>query len=142
MSLEESINNLDRITKEVALEIEHGSSEGILQLVELILDKLDTFGLIIKNDGKIIYVNKSLIAYLKGCNLTANIGDNVYNSLLGQEIAPEWCPVKKAIESRKIIFDIFTSPKTGNKYRTICIPLLYDGVSAVIDFFWRLDAGN
>ena len=134
MSLEMSINNLDRINKELALELKEKKIGEKLKIVEFILDNLKTKAIIITSDYEILYFNKSFGDFFGKYNLKVNLGDNWWQKMYDSPIPKEWCPVKEAIASKKVIKKIIDGEITKSKYSFVCVPLIYNGISGVIAF--------
>ena len=65
-------------------------------------------------------------------NLDVKTGDDAYKQLYNLDKPPEWDPFMPAIIHRRVTIREFISPATKRKYGIIAIPLIYNGVSAVI----------
>lgn len=137
MSLEQRINKLDDITKQLALEIKEGNSTNTLKLLEYILDKVNTKAIIVKEDYTILYLNQALEEFFREHNLDITVGMNWWERFYNSQSPLDWCPIKKTIESKKVTKQVLNGELTKKKLEIICIPLLYNGVSGVIAFFWE-----
>ena len=129
--IDNTMNNLRRLTQELAEEIKYDEVGPMFKFCKLIFDNLKTKVVIIDTKGIIKYMNKTLLDYASKFNLDLKVGNNWYIPC-GFDKEPEIYPAKEAIENRQVIHAIFKSKKTGNTLDIIAIPLIFNGVSGAI----------
>jgi hypothetical protein len=134
MTLEENVNNLKRLTQELAEEVHHEEYGDAFKYIHLLFDKVESYIVILDNDCKILYLNPSVIKNCKEkLGISVGVGDNCLKLLKdGKELCKD-CVVKTCVNQRKVLNQIIISPNTGIKYWKTCIPLVYNGVSGVIE---------
>ena len=133
MSLEENVNNLKRLTQELAEEIHHKENGNMFKFMKLLFNNIESFVTIVDEDCNMLYLNPSAIKFSKEMvNLDMKEGDNCLE-WIGDKKFCEDCIVKPCMNQKKILNQVMTSPITHKKYWRTCIPLVYDGVSGVIE---------
>jgi hypothetical protein len=132
--LENHIQELENITHKLALEVHRGVHGPTYEFCQLVLNNLQTPALIIGNTYEIIYLNNCARKYIKEkTDISVRLGKTCYKEVFNLNDVCNGCPVKLAIDNRKVYFVDFISPKTSLKYSVICIPLIYDGVAGAIE---------
>jgi hypothetical protein len=98
-----------------------------------VIDNIDNYVSVVTPDLKLYMINKKMEKMLKDrLNLNVKIGESAYKQLYNLDCPPEWDPFMPAIVHRRVTIREFISPSTKRKYGIIAIPLIYNGVSAVI----------
>ena len=130
------LSKLKEITEEIAREIKSKENGEIFKLLTLIFDNIDTLAIMVDEKSRILYVNKAEQDYLKQFNIRLSKGHFLYKDLLGVDQSPDWCPIKKALETRQIVIieKDGEGPRVGHKFTITAIPLLYDGVAGAVVF--------
>jgi len=135
-NLNNRINKLKILTKELAKEIEHEDSTHVLDFIKLILDSVKSPAFIIDINYNLLYANLEAERLGKkyGVYTEAGIGKKCYEiQYPGQNKPCNNCPAKKAIKSKKVENTEWVSGNSNAKYMVTDIPLLYNGVAGVIE---------
>jgi hypothetical protein len=138
-----SLQNLKRITKELAEEIHEDrlyDSDSVFCLVTTLLDHIPVLCEIVSPDYEIIYVNEYTKNHVKRMGGDEpKVGGKCFAEMFGVDHPCDKCPLKKAIESGDINAIDFVAPHDdGGRYdvgmggNLIAIPLKWNGTSAVI----------
>jgi hypothetical protein len=129
-TLTEKLNSsfaLDFINKET------DSSMLRLKTFQTVIDNMDNYVAVVTPDLKLSMINKKMRKMLKDrLNLDVCIGQEAYHQLYGFDKPPEWDPFLPAIKHKRVTIREFISPTTKRKYGIIAIPMIYNGVSAVV----------
>ena len=132
--LENNIQDLEVITRKLALEVHKGVHGPTYEFCQLVLNNLQTPALIIGNNYEIVYLNDCARQFIEEkLNVSIRLGKTCYKEAFNLDDVCKGCPVKMAIDNRKVYFVDFLSPKTSLRYSVICIPLIYDGVAGAIE---------
>lgn len=112
-----------------------------LNAFQHVIDNIDNYITVVTPDLKLYMINKKMKKMLKDrLNLDVKIGEDAYKQLYNLDKPPEWDPFMPAIVHRRVTIREFISPATKRKYGVIAIPLIYNGVSAVIGIATDEDA--
>jgi hypothetical protein len=141
------LENLKKITMELAQDL-RDDDESILKLkldtkqrkftldiLQVVLDNLDEFAFLVNNKAEVILMNKKLSEDLNNLKIKCNVGDCWYNIFGGKELST--FPIQNSFKNREIQVGTWVSPLKFT-YRYICIPLKYNGVSAVLGLATRI----
>jgi hypothetical protein len=138
------LESLRRITHELAMdlreeEIRADTSHSVftLKTLQVVLDNLDELAAIVNTKDETILINKKFKEDLERLGFKYKMYDKWY-TLIGFKEKPLYNPINKAVQTRDIIIEEWISPQTNKKYRTVCIPLIYNGVSAVLALAKRI----
>ena len=102
--------------------------------MKLLFDNVESYIAIIDKDCNLLYLNPSAIKnYKDRTGFTIQIGDKCIKLLQNNPEFCKDCSARKSITNKKVFNEIILSPNTGIKYWRTCIPLVYDGVSGVIE---------
>lgn len=124
-----NLRSLKKITKELANEVLKDDSGPMFQLMTLFFDNIKTPVSIITPDYKLLYMNP---IKKKMCLKKMKKGiDYCYKLFFNRKKACTYCPVRKTIRSRSVSTYSYDNGD-GSKVKTTCIPLIYNGVSAVV----------
>ena len=97
------------------------------------INNMDNYVAVVTPDLKLAMINKKFTQMLKDrLGLCPCIGDNVYKTLYNLDELPVWDPFIPAIKHKRVTIREFISPTTKQKYGIIAIPMIYNGVSAVV----------
>lgn len=142
MSLEDSVNNLRRLTQELAEEIRYEEYGQAFKFMRLIFDNIESYITIMDSNCKILYINPSAIKSAKDLlNVDLHVGSNCKDIInIINPIHCKDCLARACINKRKVLNEIFGSIKTGKKYWRTCIPLAYNGISGVIEIWEKHNA--
>ena len=142
MSLEKNINNLKRITQELAGEIHDKEYGDMFRFMRLLFDRVESYVSIVDKNCNLIYINPSAIRnYKERTGGDIEIGDKCIKLLQNNPEFCKECLAKDCINQKIILNKVFISPNTGLKYWRTCIPLIYDGVSGVIEILEKYNGG-
>lgn len=98
-----------------------------------VIDNMDNYVAVITPNLKLQMINSKMNIMLKErLGICVCQGDDVYKTLYGLNEPPEWDPFLPAIKHRRVTIREFISPVTKRKYGIIAIPMIYNGVSAVV----------
>ena len=128
-----NLDGLKRLTKELAEEIEYHEEGPSFKFIKLILDSVKSPVVIISNDFKTIYLNPLAIAMGEKYGIDTSLYVHCYEAVMGINSPCKGCPAKRALKSKQIENTEWISPVSGIKYMVTDIPLIYDGVSGVIE---------
>lgn len=132
--IDNTINNLKRLTKELAEEIKNEEYGRMFDFCKLIFSNLNTYVIIIGLDEKIKYMNPSLSKYLKSVDSDLKVGDIWYKNWDSKSI-PKDHPSCEALKTRTVVHKKLEYPKLKSTYDVIAIPLIYNGISGTICLF-------
>lgn len=126
------MTNLDKlkdVTKELAEQLQYGQPGPLFSLVAMIMDNIRSPIAIIDKNYKVLYMNPVLKDEL-------GRGDEIdhltcYQLYFNEGVPCVSCPVRKTLETRKVEVINYVDVR-GDEITTTCIPLIYNGVSAVI----------
>ena len=131
-NLDISIEQLKKVTSELAIEIHSESEEKkeVLKMLSCVFDMVEEIVIILNIDCETEYINPFAIEMIKNVSKT-NIkkGDHICKEVFGENLPCSMCITKKAIETRKVVMDKFTSPSSKKTYTVMAIPLLYNGTA-------------
>lgn len=131
------LDNLQRLTHELAEEIHKKENGYMFEFIKLLFNNIESFVSVLDDKCNILYINPSAIEFAKEhINLDVKIGDNCLLWSHNIENCKN-CIVKNCMYQKKVLNEIMISPNTGIKYWRTCIPLVYNGVSGVIEIVER-----
>lgn len=139
MSLDDNVNNLKRLTQELAEEIHRDEEGRAFKFIKTLFNNIESFVAVVDDECNIIYINPSAVKFAKD-NLKLDItkGDNCL-LWIKDKMFCENCIVKNCMNQKKILNEIMISPNTKLRYWRTCIPLVYNGVSGVIEIAEKYD---
>ena len=131
---------LKKLTKELNNEIRNNIESGpVFGMLKSYFDDFETLIVIIRvSDKKVLYMNKAT------CNKIISIGENPKHFInspcigLSMKNCPlkDACPIEECGKTKKVILRTnVKSPLSENRYHVVCLPLRYNGVSAVIEMW-------
>lgn len=138
---------LKKLTTELAEDLRDDSEEILclklntkqrkftLDLLQTVLDNLDEFAFLVNDKAQVILINKSLKTDLDNLDIKLDVGECWYKLFGGKENSS--FPVQDAFKTKEVLVGTWNSPMKFT-YRYICIPLIYDGVSAVLGLAKRI----
>ena len=134
------LNNLQRLTQELAEEIHYEEYGHVFKLMSLIFDNVESYVVIIDTNCKLLYINPAAIKACKDLvNIDINTGDNCIKMMQSNPELCKDCLAKSCINQKKVLNEVTISPNTNIKYWRTCIPLAYDGISGVIEILEKLN---
>jgi len=135
-SLEERILDLEKLTRNLALEVKNESEGPMYSYCIDILNKIKTPAVVISKDYNLIYMNEAGIKYFKQDLITCGlkIHSKCYKELYNLDNVCEEYIVKKSIEN-KHVYMYNTKLHNDNKYLIVVIPLIYNGTSGAIQLY-------
>lgn len=122
------LDDLRRITYELASEVESGAEGPTFDIVTFILDQINSPAMILNDDLEVIYQNGGMTEWL----------DQDYEgrkcfSALDRESPCEDCDALRSLETKKVIHgENSLSPNSASK---VTIPLIFNGVSGTMILF-------
>jgi len=134
--MSENLNKLNRLTKELAEEIKYEETGPALKFCKLILGSIKSPAFIIDKDYNLIYGNPEAERLGKKYNVftKSGIGKKCYEvQYPGQGGPCKDCPAIKAIKTKKVENTEWKSKNSKITYMVTDIPLVYNGVSGVIE---------
>jgi hypothetical protein len=105
-----------------------------LQILQVVIDNIDEFAVLVNKRAEIILMNKKLKSDLDSLGLTINPGEQWYK-IWGKE--DRTFPIQKAFKTKETLVGVWDSPMKF-RYKYVCIPFIYDGVSAVLGIAKRI----
>jgi len=133
-SITADIEEIKSITARIAKELgEPPAASHLLTFLKLIFDNLKSYVLIIGADNTILYMNPAVAEGMTRYGLKCNVGDKCYKTFYLKDSPCDHCFAKEAIETRHVVFNSLESPFDHKQYLSICIPLIVNGVSGVIE---------
>ena len=103
-------------------------------IFKTIIDKIDNYVIVIDTNLKVVMVNQlAQDLILKATGKCINAGDDWYKVVFGLDSPPHWDPLTRAIKTRKVVLKTIESPLSKKKFCTINIPVIYNGVSGVVE---------
>jgi hypothetical protein len=140
---DECLKTLRRLTSEITADksnreitFDDAKFPFTARYLQVVIDNIDEMVAIFNPKLEIIIMNKTLFNDLTALGLKPAIGKNWYDIIKVQPDSNE--PIARAMRERDVIVSEWQSPNTKFKYRYICIPLLYDGMSAVLGIAKRI----
>ena len=128
-----NLDNLKRLTKELAEEVEYQEHGIAFKFIKLILDSIKSPAFIITREYDTVYLNPTAIKMAKKYGISTELGVKCYNVLFHKDEPCKECPVTRALKTRRVENTEWKSPLTGKKYMVTDIPLLFNGVAGVIE---------
>jgi len=132
------LNKLKELTYELAEEIQGNLHAGpLFGLLMSYFDTVNTYVSIIRNDKTVLYLNKAARERIEELGLDPDdYIDEVCVGLRDQCGLVNNCPLEECIETKKIVVrHNIKSPITDIRYTVVCMPLVYNGVSAVVEMW-------
>lgn len=128
-----NLEPLKKVTQELALEVRAlGHDSEMLEFMSLILENVQSAALILDDEDTVVYMNTLAAQTISNLGTEVSVGEKWYKAW-GLDAPPlEDYPARKAIETRKVVCEEYTSPFSGTKFKVTSIPLIYDGVSGTI----------
>lgn len=121
------------VTRELAEDIVEKDDGKIWKLFTLVFDNVQSSVVIVSPDLRVLYANPyAKSEALKKANVTIHEGGKCYKEFWALKKACKFCSVKRAISKRQIITGRETSTWSGSVFEVTCVPLLHNGVSAVL----------
>ena len=131
--LKEIDNNLKEITYRIANEIRYKELGPAFKFLQLILNNVRDPAFVISSKSmKILYANKAAKKIVKEKLGKTNIVGKPCYHIFNRDKMCEDCLVFESIKEKKVMTRIIQTPN-HNPYVCTCIPLIYNGVSAVIE---------
>ena len=130
-----NLNKLKELTSELALEIESNKHGSFWNLITYVLDSIASPTAIISRNHTLLYINKETQKRFDECSFTK---DYLNKSLLDSEFCKalndgcDECIIQKTIDTKEVYTIDFYSTITDIRYKMICIPLIFNGVSGVL----------
>jgi len=115
--------------------IKEKDESDLLQMkaFQIMIDNMDNYVVVVTPDLKVSFVNIKIKNMLKDrLNIDVQIGESAYKQLYGLDSPPIWDPFLPAFKHKRVTIREFISPVTKRKYGIIAIPMIYNGVSAVV----------
>ena len=132
------LTNLKKLTHELSEEIKGNIHAGpLFGLLTSYFDTIDTYVTIIRNDKTVLYLNKAVRERIEELGLDPDdYIDGICIGSKGKCGLVNNCPLEECIETKKIVVrhDV-KSPITDIRYTVVCMPLIYNGVSAVVEMW-------
>ena len=132
------LSNLKKLTNELAEEI-HGNIHAgpLFGLLTEYYDTIDTYVAVIKNDKTVLYLNKAARKRMEELGLNPDDYINEVCAGLKEQCGlVNNCPLEECVKTKKIVVrHDAKSPVTDIRYTVVCMPLLYNGVSGVIEMW-------
>jgi hypothetical protein len=136
ITLELSRNIVDEEeAKEHKLIFDDEKRKFTLEILQIIINNIDEFVVLVNKRAEVVLINDKLKQDLDSLGLSVNIGDCWYN--IWGDKKDSTFPIQKAFKTRDILMGEWDSPMKF-RYRYVCIPLIYDGVSAVLGIAKRI----
>ena len=139
---DKSIKRLDNLFDKLAKEIKDDPKGGpIFSMYRTYLNTIDTCVAIVTRDKEVVFINQHIRERL--IELGIDPDAMMYSPCLGIQKGCGLindCPVEKAIETNSIVTRCnVDSPISDKKYHVTCMPLKYNGTSAVIEIWVAVD---
>jgi len=125
-------SNLKKLTFRLATEIKFQELGPEFLMLKLILDNIRDPVFIISLNLEILFANSAAKKLIKKSLKVSNIVGKTCYTLFNRNDVCDSSPVVESIKAKKVITKEITNPD-GNKWVSTCIPLVYNGVSAVIE---------
>ena len=124
---------LQQLTQELAQEVHNKENGKTFNFIKLLFNNIESFVAVIDEKCNILYINPSAIIFAKThLNMDVKEGDNCLLWMQTDKFCDK-CVIKTCISQKKVLNEIMISPRTNIKYWRTCIPLVYDGVSGIIE---------
>lgn len=121
------LNNLRRITYELATEVESGTEGPTFNIVTFILDQINSPAMILDDDLEVIYQNEAMTGWLD-----QDYAGRKCFSALDRESPCSDCDALKSLRTKKVIHGENTLSSDNRK---VTIPLVFNGVSGAMILF-------
>ena len=131
-------DDLKKLTFRLATEIKFQELGPEFLMLKLILDNVRDPVLIISSKFEILFANSAAKRLIKENLKATNIIGKVCYTLFKRDDICDLCPVIESIKARKVITKEIPY-LNGDKWLSTCIPLIYNGVSAVIEILKPYD---
>jgi len=133
-NLQNQIADLKQITNALASELHTHEYGPAFAFITFIFNKIDNCVAILDEHQKMIFVNDASVKLAKECgeDATSYIGKSCTEIKKCGGMVCESCPVKQVLTTRRVTSTPIKSSYDKQQRTLVCIPLLYDGVSAVI----------
>lgn len=138
----ENINNLKRVTQELALSVENDemSSNNVFKFLKLIFDNLDDTPVeIVSSDHVLLYANQALKDKVRKANgFVLREGDVCYRTIWGIDEICNDCLLDYVVNCKRVR-SIDKMYPDGKCYRLVLVPLIYNGISGIIVMASEID---
>jgi len=136
------LTNLKLLTQELAEEIKGNFHAGpLFGLLSSYFDTIDTNIAMVRSDKVVLFLNKTTRKRLKELNIDPDkfINSPCIPSVNNCGLSSN-CPLEECVKKKKVITRIdVTSPCSDKHYTVVCLPLKYNGVSAVIEMWTEVE---
>jgi len=136
------LTKLKQLEEELRQEIEGNLKEGpLFGMLVSYFDKFGTYIAILKSDRTLIYLNKSARDRIKLCGTNPDDLINKPCMAIGGECElSENCSLKECVNTKKVVSKVNVKGFLSDKrYNLVCLPLIYNGVSAVIEMWTEVE---
>lgn len=133
------LTRLKELTEELAREVKNNICAGpLFKLLTQYFEEFETLVCIIRADKYVLYMNKATQDKIRslGVNPSIYINAPCIGNLENNCPLKGNCPIDECKEQKKVVVrSNVKSPISNNIYDLVCLPLRYNGVSAVIEMW-------
>ena len=136
------LNDLKRLTKELAEEIEYSEDGPALDWIKLVLSSIKSPVAIITREYKVIYLNPEAKRIGKKYNISTEYDIECYKARYNNDKPCKNCPMLESIKTKQIVNTVWKSPHSNIEYVVTNIPLVFNGVAGSIEIFNKNGINN